>query len=119
MIARRAADLLEEARATIALRSVHYGAPEQSFVATADLWSTWLSSRHGRPINLDPADVGVMLALLKVARLAHDPAHHDSALDAAAYLALAQAAVEAGGRGAGLGSSRPPSYAGGEGAILR
>ena len=98
MIARRAADLLDEARATIALRSVHYGAPEQSFAATADLWSTWLSSRHGRPINLDPSDVGVMLPLLKVARLAHDPAHRDSALDAAAYLALAQAAAEAGGR---------------------
>lgn len=99
MIARRAADLLDEAGATIALRSVHYGAPEQSFAVTADLWSTWLSSRHGHPINLCPADVGVMLALLKVARLSHDPAHHDSALDAAAYLALAQAAAEAGGRG--------------------
>ena len=40
-----------------------------------------------------------MLALLKVARLAHDPAHRDSALDAAAYIALAQAAAEAGWRG--------------------
>lgn len=99
MIARRAADVLDEARATIALRSVHYGAPEQSFAVTADLWSTWLSARHGSKVVLDPADVGVMLALLKVARLTHDPAHRDSALDAAAYLALAQAAAEAGGRG--------------------
>ena len=99
MIARRAADLLDEARATIALRSLHYGAPEQSFAATADLWSTWLSARNGSKVTLNPADVGVMLALLKVARLAHDPAHRDSALDAAAYLALAQAAAEAGGRG--------------------
>lgn len=93
MIAGRAADLLDEARATIALRSVHYGKPERSFSMTADLWSAWLSGRHGNEVILDPADVGVMLALLKVARLAHDPAHHDSALDAAAYLALAQAAV--------------------------
>lgn len=94
MIAGRAADLLDEARATIALRSVHYGTPEQSFAATAALWSAWLSARHGSEMILDPVDVGVMLALLKVARLAHDPAHRDSALDAAAYLALAQAAAK-------------------------
>jgi len=37
-----------------------------------------------------------MLGLLKIARLAHNPAHRDSALDAAAYLALAQAAAESG-----------------------
>lgn len=95
MIARRAGDTLEEARATIALRSVHYGNPEQSFATTAQLWSAWLTTRQGREISLDLADVGVMLGLLKIARLAHDPAHGDSALDAAAYLALAQAAASA------------------------
>lgn len=97
MIAGRAGETLEEARAAIALRSVHYGAPEQSFKTTARLWSAWLSARHGA-VSLSPADVGVMLGLLKVARLAHDPAHHDSALDAAAYVALAQA-IAADGRG--------------------
>lgn len=93
MIARRAADLLDEARATIALRSVHYGTPEQSFATTAALWSAWLEGRHGGEARIDASDVGVMLAMLKVARLAHDPAHRDSALDAAAYVALAQAAA--------------------------
>lgn len=95
MIARRAGDTLEEARATIALRSVRYGKPEKSFSATADLWSAWLKARHGSEVSLDLTDVGVMLGLLKIARLAHDPAHRDSALDAAAYLALAQAAASA------------------------
>lgn len=89
MIAGRAGDTLEAARAAIGLRSVHYGDPELSLAATADLWSTWLSARHGSALTLDTADVGVMLALLKVTRLAYDPAHQDSALDGAAYLALA------------------------------
>ena len=96
MIAGRAADILDEARTTIALRSVHYGKPEQSFRATADLWSAWLKARHGSKLRLDPTDIGVMLGLLKIARLAHDPAHRDSALDAAAYLALAQAVARTG-----------------------
>lgn len=94
-IAGRAADTLEDAASIIAFRSLHYGAPERSFAAAAALWSAWLDARHGIEQKLDAADVGAMMALLKIARLSHDPAHRDSALDAAAYVTLAQACAEA------------------------
>lgn len=94
-IAGRAADTLEDAGSIIAFRSLYYGAPERSFSATAALWSAWLAARHGIEIRLDPADVGAMMALLKMARLSHDPTHRDSALDAAAYATLANACAEA------------------------
>jgi hypothetical protein len=48
----------------------------------AAIWSAIL----GHPIK--PPQVALMMAGLKLARLAHDPQHRDSSIDAAAYAAL-------------------------------
>lgn len=74
-------ECLDAARQAVADRGTHYGTPEDNFAKTAALWSAFL----GRPILV--TDVPIMLALLKVARLANDPHHADSAVDLAGYAA--------------------------------
>lgn len=68
-----------------------YGEPENAFGTIADLWSAYIKGRHcsGFTGHFTDHDVAVMLSLLKVGRLAHNPCHHDSHVDGAAYLALA------------------------------
>lgn len=74
-------DCLDAARQAVADRGLNYGRPEDNFAKTAALWSAFL----GRDIKA--TDVPIMLALLKVARLANDPTHGDSAVDLAGYAA--------------------------------
>ena len=83
-----AARLAAKIADTATARSTNYGEPEQNFANIADFWSAWLSARHKVEVTLEPFDVGVMSALMKVGRLATTPDHEDSALDAAAYLLL-------------------------------
>jgi hypothetical protein len=66
----------------IAERSAQYGDASQSMAAIAQRWSATL----GREITA----VQVVLCLLdlKLARLAHDPTHEDSAVDVCGYAAL-------------------------------
>ena len=66
----------------IAERSSQYGDAGVSMAAIAQRWSTTL----GRKIN--PAQVVLCLLDLKLARLAHDPTHEDSAVDVCGYAAL-------------------------------
>ena len=84
---------------TVTERARVYGAPENNFGSIADLWGAWLSARHGIEVNLDATDVGMMSALIKVARLAQTPNHEDSALDAATYLLLGHGCVPAASEG--------------------
>jgi hypothetical protein len=75
--------VLREAEALVCgARQSDYGPPAQNFARVAAMWSAFL----GRPVTA--AQVAGCLALLKVARLAHQPAHHDSAVDGCGYLAL-------------------------------
>lgn len=73
--------LLEAAR-IVDERRVAYGNPAASMAAIAARWSVTL----GIPVT--PATVVLCLIDLKLARLAHDPAHADSITDIAGYAAV-------------------------------
>lgn len=74
---------LEEAIALIVNdRNSDYGEPEDNFGRIASFWSTYLE----REVTM--AQVADMMTLLKMARLVHQPDHHDSRVDAAGYLAI-------------------------------
>jgi len=66
----------------IADRSTQYGNAAGNMATIAARWSATL----GREIT--PAQVVLCLLDLKLARLAHDPAHEDSAVDVCGYAAL-------------------------------
>lgn len=67
-----------------------YGNPENCFVCIAALWNAYLAGGHeSRNPSISAHDAAVMLALLKVARIAHGTDHEDNYVDAAGYMALA------------------------------
>lgn len=66
-------------------REATHGRPEQSFGLIAALWSEYLGAALNSPI--EPHDVALMMALLKIARLRQNPEHADSWLDGAGYFA--------------------------------
>lgn len=72
-------------------REEAYGSPEEGFKLTATLWETYLRSRcvpPGYVISIEPEDVAIMMALLKISRLAATPDHMDGWIDIAGYAAL-------------------------------
>ena len=75
-------------------REQNYGSPENNFETIGLLWSTYLCATHPDytlkfPLNgITPKDVAVMMALLKVARIATGEAE-DSFVDLAGYAACA------------------------------
>jgi hypothetical protein len=72
----------------IADRSAQYGDATNNMAAIAARWSATL----GREIT--PAQVVLCLLDLKLARLAHDPSHEDSAVDVCGYAALLRELIE-------------------------
>lgn len=88
-------ELLAEAERLVnGARNVQYGDPNADFQCTADLWNCYLNriterdQALGHPgALLAPHDVAVMMALLKVSRLAWSPDKADSWLDLAGYAA--------------------------------
>ncbi len=66
----------------IAERSTQYGDAHSNMTNIAARWSATL----GREIT--PVQVVLCLLDLKLARLAHDPTHEDSAVDVCGYAAL-------------------------------
>jgi hypothetical protein len=98
----KAAALLKEAlKIVTGARRQAYGTPEDNFQCIADLWNVYLARRRmttagsrelcpdgpATPYLMTPADVSVMMVLMKTARLAETPNHHDSAVDIAGYAA--------------------------------
>lgn len=86
----RAETLLQEAlKIVTGARRQTYGTPEDNFGCIARLWNTYLTRRVGASADpkLAPGDVAVMMVLMKCARLAEAPDHHDSAVDIAGYAA--------------------------------
>ena len=72
----------------IAERSAQYGDAAGNMAAIAARWSATL----GREITA--AQVVLCLLDLKLARLAHDPAHEDSAVDVCGYAGLLRELTE-------------------------
>ncbi len=77
-----AAMFLKHVAQVIAERSAQYGDAATNMSAIAARWSATL----GREVK--PAQVVLCLLDLKLARLAHDPTHEDSAVDVCGYAAL-------------------------------
>jgi len=74
--------ILDHAAGVIADRRAIYGDPAASMATVAARWSVTL----GRPVT--SAEVMLCMIDLKLARLAHDPTHHDSIVDVIGYAAL-------------------------------
>ena len=72
----------------VAERSAQYGDAATNMSAIAARWSATL----GREVT--PAQVVLCLLDLKLARLAHDPTHEDSAVDVCGYAALLRELTE-------------------------
>jgi len=62
-------------------RNTTYDDPSVDFRRIAGLWQVYLG------IEIEPYDVGALMALLKIARIAGDPTHADSWVDLAGYAA--------------------------------
>ena len=78
------ADILDTAKEYVTKdRAATHGDAERNFGLIAAYWSAHLNK------NISPHDVAVMMTLLKLARMKSNPAHADSAIDAAGYSALA------------------------------
>jgi len=75
--------LLQDARAVLVEGHAKYGPADKVLRRIAELWAVYL----GRP--LDEHDVAMMMALLKVGRIASGSSDRDNVLDAVGYLALA------------------------------
>ena len=72
----------------IAERSAQYGDAGTSMVAIATRWSVTLGH------EITAAQVVLCLLDLKLARLAHDPTHEDSAVDVCGYAALLRELIQ-------------------------
>ncbi len=84
-------DILTIALNAVADRGLNYGKPEDNFERIARLWNAHLINagivRDPAEALLDAGDVAMMCALLKIARLEHQPDHLDSWVDLAGYAA--------------------------------
>ena len=83
-------EILDEAKKIVSgRREQEYGAPEDSFTATAALWTAYINAAHPEcAIKFSPKDVAMMLGCLKVARIARGD-KPDSFIDLAGYAACA------------------------------
>lgn len=85
VITKREEILRESAKLITQDRQEQYGPPEENFQNIADVWNVRFKNKLSEPFT--PADVAAAMALLKIVR---DMAGYkeDSAIDAAAYIAL-------------------------------
>ncbi|MET0489090.1 MAG: DUF6378 domain-containing protein [Acidimicrobiales bacterium] len=65
-------------------RNSSYGDPLPNHQRIAAIWSVILDT------EVTAAQAALCMAGLKLARLAHNPTHHDSTVDGIAYLAIAE-----------------------------
>lgn len=69
-------------------RNQQYGEPEDNFRIIAALWNVYLFGR-GAKAQLNPADIGAMMALFKLGRIATGGDKADNFIDLAGYAACA------------------------------
>lgn len=70
--------ILDEAKNVVDSRQASYGAPEDNFAITAELWSAYLGH------SIKPEDVVAMMILLKLAREKYQH-KRDNLVDVAGY----------------------------------
>lgn len=73
-------------------REKQYGKPEDNFAVIARFWEVYLSERcvgGGAEVTLNPDDVAMLMALMKVARIMTGTFKGDSYIDACGYLSCA------------------------------
>ena len=84
-------DILDKARACVCQdRNRAYGEPEDGFRLIAALWEPVIRASCVSPgvdVSVTPDTVALLMALLKIARAAQNPAHLDSWVDMARYAA--------------------------------
>ena len=71
-------------------REQDYGTPEDNFETIAEFWETYLSRAcvdEDSSVYIDATDVAMMMALLKIARIAGGSGTRDSFIDLAGYAA--------------------------------
>lgn len=78
-------------------REKQYGKAENNFNTIANLWADYLSAKV-EPTDIEPKDVAIMLALLKIARISTGHAKEDNWVDLAGYAACG-GEIETGGSG--------------------
>jgi len=78
--------VLSKAADAMRSRESEYGSPAACFGRTASMWNAALDTKLKHPLSA--ADVAILLALLKLARLSETPDHSDSQVDLAGYAAL-------------------------------
>jgi hypothetical protein len=74
-----------------------YGGPEENFGRIAKLWTDHLFNLDvlATGCEIKPRDVGLLMILMKVARLAESPRHRDSVVDLVGYaLTYAEMMIE-------------------------
>ena len=81
--------LLDNVIKIIHARGLNYGHPITTHTRIAELWRAYL----GYPIQ--PNEVAICMALVKISRQAEDAAHLDNYEDAIAYLAIAKSVTDA------------------------
>jgi hypothetical protein len=86
------ADLLTQASQLVSdTRAATHGDAHRNHWNIARLWNAFLSIRPEPADPLSPRDVALMMALLKVARTQLGDHNADDYVDAAGYVAIAQA----------------------------
>lgn len=84
-------EILEAAAACVCGdREEDYGTPEDNFRLIADFWSLYIHKRcvsPGADVSILPEDVAMLMALLKIARIATGRSKPDSYIDLAGYAA--------------------------------
>lgn len=71
-------------------RDQTYGQPENNFSMIAELWSAY------KGVSFTAVDVGMMMSLLKIARIRSNPEQGDSFIDLAGYAACAAECADKG-----------------------
>ena len=81
-------EVLDNARECVCKnRNDSYGEPEDNFRNIANLWNDYLLQKYDFK-KITPVDIGIMMALLKIARMA-GKANDDNYVDGIGYLACA------------------------------
>lgn len=78
------ADILDTAKQYVTQdRAADHGSMERNFDLIAQYWSLHVG------VTISSLDVGIMMAMLKLARMQNNPAHMDNYIDCAGYMACA------------------------------